>query len=304
MSSPHVPDISAGQLAAVLAVAEYRSFIAASSALQTSQPALTRTIKRVEDVLGVRLFERSTRHVSLTQAGLEFVAVAQRITNDLRITATSMRELAEQNRGQVIVSSIMSVTNSKLPGIVAQYNEMYPGIEVHLRGGIHGVVNEDVRSGVADFGINYLQDTSSNLSSTRLGSEWFEVVAPPTHPIIQRYKGTVPFSALSEHRLISMPADSQTRRVLDATAVAHGVHLNHSVIVSHIPTLMSIVRAGTGLGVAPSSSAKCDLAQGLVVLKIADPTISLDIGLVTLRDRALSPAATGMMEMVREAWHY
>jgi DNA-binding transcriptional LysR family regulator len=58
-----VPDLSTRQLHAVLAVAEYNSFIAAAAFLKTSQPALTRTIKRVEDVLGVRLFDRSTRRV-------------------------------------------------------------------------------------------------------------------------------------------------------------------------------------------------------------------------------------------------
>jgi hypothetical protein len=70
------PRFEARQLHAVLAVAEYNSFIAAAAFLKTSQPALTRTIKRVEDVLGVRLFNRSTRRVVITAAGKEFVAVA------------------------------------------------------------------------------------------------------------------------------------------------------------------------------------------------------------------------------------
>jgi DNA-binding transcriptional LysR family regulator len=75
----------------VLAVAEYGSFIAAAALLKTSQPALTRTIKRVEDVLGVRLFDRSTRRVEITTAGREFVSVAERMLNDLRISVRSMR---------------------------------------------------------------------------------------------------------------------------------------------------------------------------------------------------------------------
>ena len=69
MRVSHVPDLSARDLQAVLAVAEYRSFIAAAAFLQTSQPALTRAIKRVEDVLGVRLFDRTTRRVEITNAG-------------------------------------------------------------------------------------------------------------------------------------------------------------------------------------------------------------------------------------------
>lgn len=304
MSVPHVPDIGARQLSAILAVAEYKSFIAAASALQISQPALTRMIKRVEDILGVKLFERSTRHVSLTHAGLEFVAVAQRITNDLQITSASMRELADQQRGQVIITCIMSVANSKLPGIIARYKECHPGIEVYVRDGIHGTVNEDVRSGVADFGINYLKDTSGSICSEKLGVEQFELVAPQMHPIIQEHDESVPFSALEGERLVSMPADSQTRRLIDAAAVAQGVHLQHSIIVWQIPTLMSFIRAGAGVGVAPSTSTNNELAIGLETRRLSSPAISLDIGIVALRDRELSPAAAGLLSLVKEHWDY
>ena len=104
----HIPDLGSRQLLAVLAIADYGSFIAAAAFLKTSQPALTRTIKRIEDVLGVSLFDRTTRRVQLTAAGREFVAVAERVLNDLRISVRSMRNLVDQQRGQVIVASIMS----------------------------------------------------------------------------------------------------------------------------------------------------------------------------------------------------
>lgn len=302
MSVPHVPDIGVRQLAAVLAVAEYRSFIAAASSLQTSQPALTRTIKRVEDVLGVQLFERSTRHVSLTSAGLEFVAVAQRITNDLQISVKSMRELADQQRGQVIVTAIMSIANSRLPDIVTRYKAQHPGIELQIRDGVHGTVNEEVRNGVADFGINYLKDTSDTIATTRLGSEKFVVVAPSGHPIARNRSKSLPFAALEHQPLVSMPADSQTRRIIDATAVTRGVHLTHAIIVSQINTMMSYIRAGAGIGVVPSASAGGDEADGFVNLEIVDPAISLDVGIVKLHDRDLSPAAAGLLECVIDGW--
>ena len=109
MPPTNIPDLTASQLHAVIAVAEYNSFIAAAAFLKTSQPALSRTIKRVEDVVGVRLFDRSTRRIAITTAGREFVAVAERMLNDLRISVSSMREIGQQQRGQIIISSIMSV---------------------------------------------------------------------------------------------------------------------------------------------------------------------------------------------------
>ena len=119
--------------------------------------------------------------MQITAAGKEFAAVAARILNDLKITLHSMRELSDQRRGQIIISSIMSVANGKLPGLVSTYRRDYPGIELHVRDGVHGTVIEDVRSGTADFGITYLDDLS-----VRVGSEAFTVVLPKTHDLARK----------------------------------------------------------------------------------------------------------------------
>jgi len=81
----------------------------------------------------VRLFDRSTRRVTITTAGREFVAVAERMLNDLRISIGSIRQISEQQLGQIIISSIMSVANGLLPTIVAKYRASRPGIEIILR---------------------------------------------------------------------------------------------------------------------------------------------------------------------------
>src|SRR5579863_7924875 len=96
-----LPEVNSRQLAAVQAVAEYRSFIAAAAHLGISQPALTLSIKRLEQALGTPLFLRTTRQVTITAAGREFVLMAERVFNDLKLSMQSLRELTEQQRGQV-----------------------------------------------------------------------------------------------------------------------------------------------------------------------------------------------------------
>jgi DNA-binding transcriptional LysR family regulator len=132
----NLPDLTTRQLVAVLAIAEYGSFVAAAALLKTSQPALARVVRRVEDVLGVLTFQRTTRRVRITSAGKEFIAVVERVLNDLRITARNMRELADQMRGQVIISSIMSVANGVLPRMIAEYRASRPGVEIQIREGV------------------------------------------------------------------------------------------------------------------------------------------------------------------------
>ena len=228
MHPSNVPDLSTRQLHAVLAVAEYNSFIAAAAFLKTSQPALTRTIKRVEDVLGVRLFDRSTRRVEITAAGREFVAVAERMLNDLRISVTSMREIGAEQRGQIIISSIMSIANGLLPTIVAKYRASRPGIEIILREGVHGTVLEDIRSGTADLGITYVDDVPDFIEAKRISREVFDVILPRTHPLAKRsMRGAVALTDLVSLPFVPMPYDSRTRHIIDGAASTAGHTLQH-----------------------------------------------------------------------------
>ena len=302
MEQGPIPDIGSRQIAAVLAVAEYRSFVAAAASLRMSQPALTRSIKRVEDILGVQLFERSTRSVRVTEAGREFIAVSRRITSDLRIAVESMRELAEQKRGQVIVSSTISLANGVLPLVIASYRKQRPGIEIQVRDGIHGNVIDDVKSGIADFGLNYLVDTPDTMETRSLGTGHFDLVAGRGHPLANTPHKTINFDDLEGVPLVSLPVEAQTRKVLDNTAAARGIRLRHAVVVSQIPTLLSFVRAGAGVGLVPSAAIEGSLGDGLVSLAIREPKIALEIGIVWLKDRTLSPAALGLLTAIEEGW--
>ncbi|MEO1493544.1 MAG: LysR family transcriptional regulator [Pseudomonadota bacterium] len=302
MSDAHVPDLSARQLVAVLAVAENASFVAAAGELHVSQPALTRTIKRVEDVLGVHLFERTTRTVRVTDAGREFIALAQRMTNDLRIAARAMREIADQQRGQVIVTSLMSVAHGVLPHAVGTYREARPGIEILIRDGMHDAVLDDVKSGTADFGITYLQGIPDGLRTMPLGKGQFDLVASRASALGASGRTSIRFDELRDVPLVSMPRGSQTRRILDATAAGRGFSLTNAAVVSQVPTLLNFVRAGVGVGLVPSQSIIGDLGGDLIRFSVSDPQISLDIGLLTLAERTLSPAAAGLREVIASTW--
>ena len=188
MRGSALPDFSARQLEAVLALVEYGSFVAAAARLRISQPALTRSVKRLETELGVRLFDRTTRRVQVTAAGREFAAVAERMLNDLGITVQSVREVAQERRGLVVLSSVMSVAGAFLPRLIAAYRADRPGVEIHVRESVHGSVLEDVRSGVADFGLGYVDELPDFAVGTPLGRETFCVVMSARHKLAGRRK--------------------------------------------------------------------------------------------------------------------
>jgi len=302
MRPSHVPDLTARQLNAVLAVSEYRSFIAAAAFVQTSQPALTRSIKRVEDVLGVRLFDRTTRRVEITAAGREFAAIAERMLNDLRIGVRSMREIGGAQRGQIIISSIMSVANSVLPAVAANYRAMHPGVELNVREGVHGSVLEDVRSGVADLGITYVDEVPDFVTPTRVRREVFDVVLPRAHPLLKARRRGMAMAEIAKYPLVSLPSDSRTRRLIDSAAAADGISLEHVVTVTQFATMMSFVRAGVGLAIVPAGSLANSLSRQLVAIRLTKPRLSHHLGIIRLRDRELTPAAAGFAALLRHSW--
>ena len=292
------PDLSARELQAVVTVAQHASFIAAALTLNLSQPALTRTIQRVERALGVALFKRSTRRVEVTDEGREFAAVAARVLNDLRISARRMQEKSQEVRGQIIVSSVMSLAHTALPAIVKTYRERRPQVEVHIREGVRGSVVEDVRGGTADLGITYVEDLPEQLRVVHLGRVAFHVVLPAGHPLARR-RG-IALADLGDSAFVGLPGDSRTRRTIDAAAAAHGLVLNNVVTVTQFATLMSFVQAGIGVAIVPGGALPEARAAGLVARPLTAPRLVSDLGVITLREREPPPAVDEFIELLRE----
>lgn len=295
-----LPDFSARQLEAVLALAEYGSFVAAAARLRLSQPALTRAIKRLETALGVRLFDRSTRRVQITAAGREFAAVAERMLNDLGITVQSVREVAEERRGLVVLSTIMSVAGGVLPSIVAAYRAERPGVEIHIREGVHATVLEDVRSGVSDFGIGYVDELPDFVVGTALGRETFCAVMPARHKLAGRRK--VSLADLASETIVALPTGSRTRRTIDAAAATVGVPLRQMVVVTQLATMLAFVGAGVGVGLVPKGTTRGPLARGLRAVPLSEPRLVHRLGLIALREREPTPAASGLLTFLRREW--
>jgi DNA-binding transcriptional LysR family regulator len=290
-------DLSARHLRAVLAIAEHRSFIAAAVQLRISQPALTRTIKQVESVLGVELFTRTTRQVEVTPAGREFAAVAERMLNDLSISVRSLRAHAAQPSGQIIVASVLSLAGAVLPELIAAFGRRYPGIQIHLREAIQRDVADDVRSGVADFGIGYLEGLPEGLIVEKVSAERFNVVLPRAHPLARVRQFAI--EELREQTFVSFARESRTRQIADGAAAAAGFTLRYAMTVNRLPTLLSLVRNDIGIAILPASEAMLALDSGLIARPLVGTRFTCRLGVLRSRERELTPAAAIFLVVVR-----
>lgn len=300
MHQTNIPDLSAKELLTIMAVAEYGSFIAASAFLKTSQPALSRAVKRVERILGVTLFARSTRHVEITSAGREFIAVAERILNDLQLTLRNMREVANEQRGQVIVSTFPAFAYQPMPDIVRLYRETRQQVQIRVREGNYLEILEDVCSGVADFGITYEDTLPDTVQGVHLRREPLYVVFPADHPFAAKNKTRIGLAELRNHPMVSIPSDAYTRRMVDGAAAAAGFILQHAVTVPRFQNIINYVRVGVGVGVVPAGALPERPWQGFDARLLVSPSLSVPIGLITLRARYMTPAASSLFAQIKE----
>ncbi len=297
-----VPDIRAKELLTVVTLAEYGSFVAAAAHLKTSQPALTRTIKRVERILGVTLFARNTRRVEITAAGREFVAVAERMLNDLQLTVRNMSEVTREQRGRVSLSTYSAFAVNPLPYLVKRYRQTRPLIEVRIREGRQTEIVEDVRGGVADFGIGYVNSLPDMLESVLLGKEPIYAVMPLTHPLVAKKRPkSIRLAELRDETWVSPPSDTYIRRLIDAAASSAGFTLRYGVTVDRMLSVMHHVCAGVGIGLLPRHCLPhIQWGEGFHAALLTEPSLSVQVGLIILRGRYLTPAASGMLALIKE----
>jgi DNA-binding transcriptional LysR family regulator len=291
------PDLSSRQLRAVLAVAEYRSFIAAAAFLKVSQPALTRTIKLIENALGVELFTRTTRQVAATLAGKEFIALAERLLSDLVLGIDNLQRHATHQRGRLAISSVLSFADESFASLLTAYRREYPSVEVILREGMQDHVVDDLRSGAADIGIGYTNNLPDIFVADARGVETLHVVFRTSNPLATRKK--VAMSELKDLDLVSYPMDSRTRRLLDSAAAAAKFLPRHTVTVNRLPTLLRLVREGIGIAVVPSSERPLPTDRRLTSRPLARAPISR-LGVLRLRERELSPTARHFAELAKD----
>lgn len=293
-------DLSTRHLRALLAVARYRNFAAAAADLGVTQPTLTRTVRRAEDMLGADLFNRTTRRVSLTAAGREFMPLAERLLRDLGLGLQNIRELADVERGQIVIATLMTIAHGILPTAIARFADRYPSIAIDLRESVQANVLEEVRSGSADFGLGDTADIGGPLNAERLGENSFRIALPKGHDLLRRKILTL--KDLAGERLISMPTEAAARRALDAAGVAAGVTLNSHFTVGQFTTAFRLVSEGLGLAIVPETFFAGPYPAEVESRPLRASGAVQRLGIISRRDRMIAPAAAAFLSILRDSW--
>lgn len=276
-------------LRAFVAASDLGSFRAAADALCISQSALGRRIEKLETALGVRLFERTTRHLELTTVGRGFLHKARHILHELESALLGTRDVAERLSGEVTIACVPSAVGYFLPRVVKAYHEKYPGIRLRIRDETSAQILVSVARSEADFGLTYIGTLEPDIEFRPLIEDPFVVACSRTHPLAG--KKEVKWSELAEHDYVAVAKGSGNRMLIDLALADTPVSLHWFCEVQHVPSLVSLVEAGVGIGVVPKLGMPRGKHATLISIPLVEPSISRRLGLITRRGRALSAAA-------------
>ena len=287
-------NVSTRQLQAFIALAEQRSFTRAAATCHLSQPAFSALIGQLEAALGIRLFDRSTRHVAPTPEGLAFEISARRVLAEFDAALAGVDDQLARRRGRVSIALLPSLAAGWLPGILSSYRARHPGVEIDVADVLSEPCVERVRSGQADFALAAIRADTPELMAEPFCSDGFHLVCPESHPLATQAE--VRPRDVAAYPFIHMARTSSVRQFLDAAV--HPLQMQTLMEVDQLATAMGMVRAGLGISLMPALTLFHFAQPGLVTRPMAWPGLTRRIYLVRRRDRSLSLAAQTLYDQV------
>ncbi len=285
-------------LLAFRAVAELSSFRKAAEAVHISQPAFSRRIDKLEQALGVKLLDRTTRSVSLTAVGRDFARKVAQMLDELDETLLGIRGVGSTRMGEVTVACVPSTVYYFLSQVIRRYHEQFPRVRVKIMDAGANEVLASVVRGEADFGLNFMGSQEPDIEFQPLLEERFVAACRRDHALAR--KRSVSWADLAQHDFISVSKSSGNRLLLDQ-ALAHVPGRPQSIYeAQHVTTMLGLVEAGLGVAAVPALAMPAADHPLLVGVPLVDPVVTRQVGLIRRKGRTLSPAAVQLYEACAE----
>jgi len=285
-----------GELRVFLTVAAERSFSRAAMKLHRTQPAVSQSIRRVEDALGERLFDRATKDATLTEAGRLLREYADRLLRLSEEAESAVRDLKDLRRGRVLIGANEASVHAVLP-LIARFRDAHPLVHVDVRR-IHArQLGAEVAQGSLDFGVMTFQPAEPGLRAVVLGHDELVMLVHPSSPLAERHEVTL--AECARQTVIAHNDPSHVRERVLRMFEQH--HIPANILVS-LPSLEGIKRAvAMQLGVAllPRRCAEAEIERGeLVALQVPEVRLRRQIRLIYRKAGERSHAATAFLTVV------
>jgi LysR family hydrogen peroxide-inducible transcriptional activator len=284
------------QLKYVVAVDRYRSFSKAADNINVAQSALSNQIKKLENELGIVLFERTTRAVQPTVAGMDFISYAKNILNEIEAAKQCMDDYSGLMRGNVNIGAIRTVEDMGFISLIAAFHKKYPDLKFNIiQEGSYKIIDM-IRKVELDVGIAIppFDDLCQDMQIFPLIQEEFILVTAKDHWLSGRIEVSLKELAdedfifpISDQCIYSLSIDACKNAGFDPKIVCH---------CSHSETSLALVGSGMGIGFFTSSSISNDQLD-VSVTRIKE-TFFKQIALILPKKAFLSPATIAFRDFI------
>ncbi len=293
------PRIKLRHIACFLEVVRLRSVTGAADSLAVSQPAVTKTIQELEDILGAALFDRSRRNLTLTQFGDVFHRYAATGMAALR---QGIDAVGDAHKVAVLrIGALPTVSARILPGAVQAFTAEGHGVRTHIVTGPNDYLLSLLRTGQVDLVIGRMAepDAMRGLSFEHLYSERVVMVVRPGHPLLEERRFNL--GMIEDYQTLMPTPDSVIRRLVDRLLLAHGVTRLRDEVETVSSTFgRAYVRRTDAVWIISEGAVATDVAEGLLALLPVDTGETLGpVGFTSRTDTAPSMAVTSLMQAVR-----
>lgn len=279
-----------------LAVAEELNFTRAAARLHIAQPPLSVQIRQLEEEIGAPLLSRTSRRVVLTEAGEAFLEDARRIVGMAERAVARAHEIGTGRRGSLRLGSVYSAIYAVVPQLLGLFGKFYPDVAVELSELTVEQQIEALNQCAIDVGILRSPVMDVRIETRLLFREGIVALVPRNHPLASR--GTIALSELSGLPFIlsGIGLHSSFRQHVLGLCDSLGVFLDITREVAEIHSIISLVGAGLGVALAPSSVRRIKVDH-VTYLDISDPSPPIEVSLAWLKD-AKPPALSSLLDLI------
>ncbi|MDR5782871.1 LysR family transcriptional regulator [Caballeronia sp. LZ065] len=292
-------DLNLRDIRALVAVADTGSFTRAAQRLNLSQPALTVQIRRLEEAVGARLFDRNSRNVALTPTGRELLPLLRKSLNDMENVLRDARALGEGGSGTIRLACLPTFAASMLPELIIGMKREVPRVAFQIRDVVASAVNALVRSEEADIGLTGGEVADPLLEVLHAGVDRLVAVCPRGHALARKRR-IGPEDLAREPLVLTAPGTS-VRAVVDAALGATGETLEIACEPTYMMTAVAMVRGGLGVTILPETAREVRAEPGLVVKAIDHPAFVRPVALIRKKGRTLPAVTERFVERLRAA---
>jgi len=282
---------------AFVAISDCGSFQKAGEKLHISQTGITRRLQNLEQHLGLKLIERTTRSVELTGVGRDFLPQARRLLFELSAAMTEIIETGKSMRGDVCIACVPTAGIHFLPRIIHEYTSMLPDNRITIIDHASSGVAAAVLRREAEFGINVAGAHDADLVTTTLLRDHFVLVCRDDHPLAGRR--SLPWKELRLHRFIYAGAESANRSVLDRSLESITNKVRPFYEVQRSSTALGLVAEGVAAAVVPRLAIQRGAYPRIRSMALTAPVVSRTLVLLSRKTAQLAPAAQALYDLIK-----